>query len=51
MIFHSMPFEEAAPNAVSHDISVTYRWNKARSHYARNSDAFEKLSAENAKRF
>ncbi|MBZ9813179.1 hypothetical protein [Mesorhizobium sp. CA7] len=43
--------EEPAPKAVSHDISVTYRWNKARSRYASNSDAFEKLSAENAKRF
>jgi hypothetical protein len=43
--------EEPAPKAVSHDISVTYHWDKARSRYVRNSDAFEKLSAENAKRF
>ena len=43
--------EEPTPKAVSRDISVTYRWDKARSRYTRNSDAFEKLSAENAKRF
>ena len=43
--------EEPAPKAVSHDISVTYHWDKTRSRYVRNSDAFEKLSAENAKRF
>jgi len=43
--------EGPTPKAVSHDISVTYRWDKARSRYTRNSDAFEKLSAENAKRF
>ncbi|TIW13766.1 MAG: hypothetical protein E5V81_28030 [Mesorhizobium sp.] len=43
--------EEPAPKAVSHDISVTYHWDKTGSRYIRNSDAFEKLSAENAKRF
>lgn len=43
--------DEAPPKATSHDISVTYRWEKAKSRYVRNSDAFEKLSAENAKRF
>jgi hypothetical protein len=43
--------EEPAPKAVSHDISVTYHWDQARSRYVRNSDAFEKLSVENAKRF
>ncbi|MDX8453202.1 hypothetical protein RFM98_10575 [Mesorhizobium sp. VK9D] len=43
--------EEPAPNAVSQDISVIYRWDKAGSRYVRNSDAFEKLSVENAKRF
>ncbi|CDX26360.1 conserved exported hypothetical protein [Mesorhizobium sp. ORS 3324] len=42
---------EPAPKAVSHDISVTYHWDKARSRYVRDSDAFDKLAAENAKRF
>ena len=43
--------DEAPPKATSHDISVTYRWDRAKSRYVRNSDAFEKLSAENEKRF
>jgi hypothetical protein len=43
--------EEPAPEAASRDISVTYRWDKAKSRYVKDSDAFEKLSAENAKRF
>lgn len=43
--------DEPPPKATTHDISVTYRWNKAKSRYVRNSDAFEKLSAENEKRF
>jgi|GEM_PF-776613 len=43
--------QEPTPDAASHDISVTYRWNGAKSRYAKDSDAFEKLSAENAKRF
>ena len=43
--------DEAAPKAASHDISVTYRWDKKTSHYVKDPDAFEKLSAENAKRF
>jgi hypothetical protein len=43
--------EEPAPEAVSRGISVTYRWDKAKSRYVKDSDAFEKLSAENAKRF
>lgn len=43
--------EEPAPKAASHDISVSYRWDGATSRYIRSSDAFEKLSAENAKRF
>lgn len=43
--------EEPAPEPASRDIAVTYRWDKAKSRYARDSDAFEKLSAENAKRF
>lgn len=43
--------EEEAPKAVSQDISVTYRWDDKASRYVRDSDAFEKLSAENAKRF
>lgn len=43
--------DEAAPEAASHDISVTYHWDMKASHYVKDSDAFEKLSAENAKRF
>ncbi|MBZ9987542.1 hypothetical protein LB572_10575 [Mesorhizobium sp. BH1-1-5] len=43
--------EEPAPKAVSHDISVTYRWDAKASRYVKDSDAFEKLSAENAERF
>ncbi|TPK94351.1 MULTISPECIES: hypothetical protein [unclassified Mesorhizobium] len=43
--------EEPAPAAASHDISVIYHWDKAKSRYLRDSDAFEKLSAENAERF
>ncbi|TKB12614.1 MAG: hypothetical protein E5V75_24680 [Mesorhizobium sp.] len=43
--------EEPTPKAVSHDISVTYRWDKAKSRYKADSDAFGRLSAENEKRF
>lgn len=43
--------DDAPPEASSRDISVTYRWDKAVSRYAKDSDAFERLSAENAKRF
>jgi len=43
--------DEPAPEAASSDISVTYRWDKAKSRYVKDSDAFEKLSVENAKRF
>ncbi|TPI71349.1 hypothetical protein FJ420_00140 [Mesorhizobium sp. B3-1-3] len=43
--------EEPAPKAVSHDISVTYRWDAKASRYVKDSGAFEKLSAENAERF
>jgi hypothetical protein len=43
--------DEAPPEASSQDISVTYHWDKKTSHYAKDSDAFERLSAENAKRF
>ncbi|RWE75593.1 MAG: hypothetical protein EOS63_23575 [Mesorhizobium sp.] len=43
--------EEPAPKAVSHDISVTYHWNKKTSRYVADSDAFKRLSAENEKRF
>lgn len=43
--------EEPASEAVSHDISVTYHWDTAKSRYVRDSDAFEKLAADNAKRF
>lgn len=43
--------DEAAPEAASRDISVTYRWDKSKSHYDKDSDAFKRLSAENAERF
>lgn len=43
--------DEATPEASSHEISVTYHWDKKTSHYVKDSDAFERLSAENAKRF
>jgi hypothetical protein len=43
--------DEAPPRAVSHAISVTYRWRKATSKFVANSNAFERLAAENAKRF
>lgn len=43
--------DEPPPEATSHDLSVTYRWDKAKARYVRNSDAFVKLSAENEKRF
>lgn len=43
--------DEAPPKASSHKISVTYRWDKKTSRYVKDSDAFERLSAENAKRF
>lgn len=43
--------DEAAPKASSHKISVTYHWNKKSSRYVADSDAFEKLSVENEKRF
>ncbi|RUX33913.1 hypothetical protein EOA23_04620 [Mesorhizobium sp. M2A.F.Ca.ET.042.01.1.1] len=43
--------EEPAPKAVSHDVSVTYHWNKKTSRYVADSDAFKRLSAENEKRF
>ncbi|AZO10001.1 MULTISPECIES: hypothetical protein [unclassified Mesorhizobium] len=43
--------DDTPPKAASHDISVTYRWDKAASHYKADSDAFERLSAENEKRF
>ncbi|MER9300533.1 hypothetical protein NKI38_29265 [Mesorhizobium sp. M0621] len=35
----------------SHAISVTYRWDKKTSRYAKDSDALDKLAGENAKRF
>ena len=40
-----------APEAVSQDISVTYHWDRAKSRYVPDSDAFETLATENAKRF
>ena len=43
--------DDAPPDAASHDISVTYHWDKKTSRYVKDSDAFEKLAAENEKRF
>ncbi|MGX5832518.1 hypothetical protein [Mesorhizobium sp. 43Arga] len=43
--------DDAPPEASSHDISVTYHWDKKTSRYVKDSDAFEKLAAENEKRF
>ncbi|MBN9218227.1 MAG: hypothetical protein J0I79_09760 [Mesorhizobium sp.] len=42
---------EEPPQAATSDISVTYHWDKTAARYVADSDAFEKLSAENAKRF
>jgi hypothetical protein len=43
--------EDEQPKASSRKISVTYRWSKKGSRHVPNSKAFERLSAENAKRF
>ena len=43
--------DDAPPQASSRDISVTYHWDKAASHYAKDSDALDKLAGENANRF
>ncbi|RUW26480.1 hypothetical protein EN858_05665 [Mesorhizobium sp. M4B.F.Ca.ET.215.01.1.1] len=43
--------EGEQPKASSHKISVTYRWSKKASRYVPGSKAFERLSAENEKRF
>ncbi|TIN14941.1 MAG: hypothetical protein E5X93_17925 [Mesorhizobium sp.] len=43
--------DDAAPEASSKDISVTYHWDKKASRYVAGSDALKRLSAENEKRF
>jgi len=43
--------DEAPPEASSHDISVTYHWDKAALRYVKDSDALDRLAGENAKRF
>ncbi|TGQ44455.1 MULTISPECIES: hypothetical protein [unclassified Mesorhizobium] len=43
--------EQQPPEASSHDISVTYHWDRAASRYVKDSDALDDLAAENAKRF
>ena len=43
--------DDAPPAASSHEISVTYHWDTKTSHYVKDSDALDKLAAENAKRF
>ncbi|MEZ2328333.1 hypothetical protein AB6802_01245 [Mesorhizobium sp. RCC_202] len=45
------PCDEPPPKVASRQISVTYRWNKTQSRYIKDSKAFEKLSADNTKRF
>lgn len=39
------------PETLSRTITVIYEWNEAQSKYAPDSDAFERLAAENEKRF
>ncbi|RUU45873.1 hypothetical protein EOC93_05115 [Mesorhizobium sp. M6A.T.Ce.TU.002.03.1.1] len=41
--------DDPAPKASSRDISVTYHWDRAA--YVKDSDALDKLAAENANRF
>lgn len=43
--------DEPPPAALVRQISVTYHWDATTSGYTPDSDAFEKLSAENAERF
>ncbi|RUW62677.1 hypothetical protein [Mesorhizobium sp. M7A.F.Ca.US.008.03.1.1] len=43
--------DDTPPRPESHDISVTYHWDKKTSRYAKDSDALDKLAGENAKRF
>ena len=45
------PCDEPPPKVTSRQIAVTYHWNKTQSRYVKDSKAFEKLSAENSKRF
>jgi hypothetical protein len=43
--------DNAAPEPSSRVFSATYSWDEAKSGYARNSDALEKLADENSQRF
>lgn len=43
--------DDTPSTASSQDISVTYHWDTKASHYAKDSDALDKLAGENAKRF
>ena len=43
--------DDAPPEAASQDISVTYRWDTKTSRYVKDSDALDRLAAENEKRF
>jgi hypothetical protein len=43
--------DDTPPSPESHAISVTYRWDKKTSRYAKDSDALDNLAGENAKRF
>lgn len=43
--------DDTPPKPDSRAISVTYRWDKKTSHYAKDSDALNNLAGENAKRF
>jgi hypothetical protein len=43
--------DDTPPTVSSQDISATYHWDTKTSHYAKDSDALDKLAGENAKRF
>ncbi|RWO74666.1 MAG: hypothetical protein EOS17_02425 [Mesorhizobium sp.] len=43
--------DDTPPRPESHEISVTYHWDKKTSRYTKDSDALDKLAGENANRF
>ncbi len=43
--------DDTVPEPAERTISVTYRWDAARSRYLPDSDAFERLARENEQRF
>jgi hypothetical protein len=42
---------EKPPEAASRAVTVVYRWDEAQAKYVPDSDAFDKLAADNSKRF